>query len=361
MRCANPSRNSGIDAILTLTESDPARRANLRRPSFTEVRAYLESGAPWPGQAPPECIETHSSVVFLTRDRAWKLKKPVRLIHVDQTTLASRESLCREEVRLNRDLSGDLYRGLSPLVQLADGTLALGGKGRIVDWLIEIVRLPAADMLDQRFAKGPLPNVAQIAKVSDVLAGFYRAQDPVPGAARTFVDRLLQDSRIAADHLREMAPKAGLHVPGAVLEFARPAIRQWQAEIMRRAERGCLIDGHGDLRAEHICLTDPPVIFDRLETDAGLRVVDPYFEVGALGIECELLGAGWVGPQLLEGLSSTFPPPAPGLLKTYGVVACLTRARLAIDHFRDAEIATPEKWRMRAEDYLRTAAHLADS
>lgn len=87
--------------------------------------AFLKHGLPWPSEAPPECIETHASYVFLTRERAWKLKKPVRLLHIDQRTLAARAHLCREEVRLNRELAGSVYRGVVPLVERPDGGLAL--------------------------------------------------------------------------------------------------------------------------------------------------------------------------------------------------------------------------------------------
>ena len=303
-------------------------------------------------------METHSSLVFLTRDRAWKLKKPVRLGHVDQSTLAARERLCREELRLNRELSGRLYRGLRPLVQRADGSLALGGKGRIIDWIIEIVRLPAADMLDKGLANGPPPTTTEITAVGLVLVGFYQGRDPMPEAGDLFLDRLFHDSRVAAEHLREMAQKAGLRVPDVVLDLAGRAIRRCRTEIMDRARRGLLIDGHGDLRAEHVCLTDPPIIFDRLEIDASLRIVDPYFEVGALGIECALLGGDWIGAHLLGALDAACPPPSARLQATYGLVACLTRARFAVDHFRDPVVPTPQKWRDRAQDYLLAASDL---
>lgn len=343
-----------------MDDASPPLRAGQSPPTFAEVEAFLASGAPWPVQARPDRIETHSSLVFLTRDRAWKLKKPVRLIHVDQTPLAARERFCREEVRLNRQLSGNLYRGVRRLVQTADGALELGGEGRTVDWLIEMGRLPAAEMLDRRLANGPRPTTEEIAAVINVLARFYRDRDRLVDSGEVFLTRLLQDSQVAVNHLREMAPTAGLRVMDAVLDFARPAISRSRNEILDRAKAGLLVDGHGDLRAEHVCLIQPPVIFDRLETEAELRIVDPYFELGALGIECGLFGEDWIGPQLCSGLDPAFPPPSPRLMATYGIVACMTRARFAIDHFRDDGLQDPWKWRDRVEDYLRAAARLVE-
>lgn len=327
--------------------------------TFEEKRAFLESGAPWPDEPPPECIETHASVVFLTRDRAWKLKKPVHLIHVDQRSPEARERLCREEIRVNRELAGRVYIGLTPIVQHPDGPLALGGAGRVVDWVIESVRLPAAQMLDRRLGRGPAPGAEEIGALGDVLVGFYRGRRPERGSGDAFFERLVRDSRIAADHLREMGPAAGVAVPGRVLDGAVPTIRRCGAEILDRARRGLLVEGHGDLRAEHVCLTEPPVVFDRLEIDSSLRIIDPFFEVNALGLECGLMGAEWIGAHLLDRLAGDFEPPSDKLMTAYGIVLSLTRARFAVDHFRDSVLREPAKYRAKAEDYLSVATRLS--
>ena len=60
-----------------------------------------------------QVIETHISWVLLTRDLAYKIKKPVRLPFVDYGTLEARRGFCEEEVRLNRRLAPSLYLGVS--------------------------------------------------------------------------------------------------------------------------------------------------------------------------------------------------------------------------------------------------------
>ena len=35
-----------------------------------------------------------------------------------------------------------------------------------------------------------------------------------------------------------------------------------------------MVDGHGDLHARNICLTDPPLIYDCIEFSAGFRCAD---------------------------------------------------------------------------------------
>ena len=127
---------------------------------------------------------------------------------------------------------------------------------------------------------------------------------------------------------------------------------------MERGRQGLVVEGHGDLRAEHVCLTKPPVVFDRLEIDHGIRTLDPFYEINALGLECTLLGAAWIRAALLAKLSQAIAPPSPDLLSVYGLVALLTRARIAADHFRDSELANPEKWRARTKQTVSAAEHL---
>ena len=87
------------------------------------------------------------SWVFLTDDRVYKLKKPVRYPFLDFGTLARRRFFCEEELRLNRRLAADTYYAVIPLRCTQAGHLALSGRGRAVDWLVEMKRLPEADWM----------------------------------------------------------------------------------------------------------------------------------------------------------------------------------------------------------------------
>ncbi len=61
-----------------------------------------------------------------------------------------------------------------------------------------------------------------------------------------------------------------------------------------------MIDGHGDLRPEHICLVEPPAVFDCLEFSEDLRRVDMLDELCFLSMECDLLQATDVSNRILE-------------------------------------------------------------
>jgi aminoglycoside phosphotransferase family enzyme len=129
------------------------------------------------------------------------------------------------------------------------------------------------------------------------------------------------------------------------LEAARPL-------LVRRIADGIIVEGHGDLRPEHICLVTPPVIIDCLEFNRGLRLVDPFDEIAYLDLECRRLDAAWIGAKLLDMLTREVPPPPPGLVDFYRASRALLRARLALAHLTEPDPRTPSKWEPRARTYI---------
>jgi hypothetical protein len=89
----------------------------LPRVGLEQKIAFLRWPASYP-EAPPavEAIETHMSWAFLTRERVYKLKKPVRYDYLDFSTVKLRRRNCRREVRLNRRLAPGVYLGVVALV-----------------------------------------------------------------------------------------------------------------------------------------------------------------------------------------------------------------------------------------------------
>ncbi|HSM22435.1 MAG TPA: hypothetical protein VK876_09530, partial [Rubrivivax sp.] len=120
-----------------------------------------------------------------------------------------------------------------------------------------------------------------------------------------------------------------------------------------RAAGGHVVDGHGDLRPEHVCLQQPPVVIDALEFNAALRAVDPFDELTFLGLECEMAGAAWIGPRVMAVCAATLghAPPA-ALLHLYTAYRAQLRARLALAHLLEPQPRTPLKWAPLAQRYL---------
>ena len=308
-----------------------------------------------------EAVETHMSWVFLTDARAYKLKKPVRYDYLDFSTAEARRFDCEEEVRLNRRLAPEVYLGVLPLVRDAAGRLRLGGEGEAVDWLVQMRRLPAGRMLDQ-LLRGAGVTQAEIGRLARRLAGFYAtapAEAVAPADYRKILGARIEDNR------RELAsPEFGLD-PELPERLARHQLDFLQAHadlFDRRVREGRVVEGHGDLRPEHVCLLDEPVVIDCLEFNRAFRVLDPADELGYLALECERLQAPQVGRWLLGAYaeaSGDVPPAA--LIDFYQSCRATLRAKLALWHLRDDGRHPPGTWVATARAYLELAQRHADS
>jgi uncharacterized protein len=301
--------------------------------------------------------ETHMSWVFTAGDRVHKLKKPVHYPFLDFRTLAAREANCREEVRLNRRLAPDVYLGMVPLTIDEDGRLAIGGRGEVVDWLVEMRRLPDELMLDQAILKHTIEHdrSGRIEAVAGLLVGFYKACSPAEISPLAYLQQFAREQDINEAVLRD--PRFNLD--GAqvsdVLDRVRHSIKE-AASLKDRVKQSHIVEGHGDLRPEHVCLSDPPVIIDCLEFRRALRLVDPFDELAFLTLECESLGAGWVGERIVERCAEGLDDrPAPHLLEFYWTYRACLRARIALAHLLEPNPRTPQKWVPLARRYLQLA------
>jgi aminoglycoside phosphotransferase family enzyme len=123
-----------------------------------------------------------------------------------------------------------------------------------------------------------------------------------------------------------------------------------------RVRDGRIVAGHGDLRAEHVCLQPQPAIIDCIEFCADFRVVDPADEIGFLALECERLGRPDFGPRLFETYEAiTQDAPDPRLVHFYQSYRAALRARISISHLKEEEFRGSPKWVEQAEHYLALA------
>lgn len=301
-------------------------------------------------------LETHISWVFLAGDLVYKCKKPVRFDFLDFSTLESRKRACDDEVRLNRRLAPETYLGVVPVTRGSCG-LQIGGDGPAVEWLVQMRRLPIQQTLDQRLWRGNVQQ-ADVSRLADLLRPFFRNQPPVPVTVAAYRDRLIAQVQ---QNRRELLATAH-HLPAEVIQRVHAA----QLQLLHRRrdcfdERviaGRIIEGHGDLRPEHICFAERPIIFDCLEFSSDLRTLDVADELAFLAMECDYLGARWIGVQLLGELRPEIGEQLPdwliGFYKSYR--ACV-RAKVAALRAEQLGGVLREAALCQARNYLLLADH----
>jgi aminoglycoside phosphotransferase family enzyme len=324
--------------------------------SLDEKVEYLGRGRSY-GLPAGEVVrrETHMSWVFLAGDQAYKLKKPVRFPYLDFSTLLRREAACRAELALNRRLAPDVYKTVVPIVHSSHG-LAIGGPGEIVDWVVVMRRLDPSGTLEHALEARRL-TTCELNRLLSTLASFYRHATPVLISPESH----LQSWHRSLAFNRRILLDARLGLPaGLVREVSRMHGRflvQRSALIADRVRGRHIIDGHGDLRPEHIWIDDPVRIIDCLEFNPGLRAVDPFDEIAFLCLECERLGCPWAGEHIRRRSRLMLSDgPSDQLFAFYHCHRASLRARLAAAHLLEPNPRTPEKWLQLAHTYLRLAA-----
>jgi aminoglycoside phosphotransferase family enzyme len=306
-----------------------------------------------------ETIETHMSWVFLTEHHVYKLKKPVRYDYLDFSTLEKRRIDCEAEVLLNRRLAGDVYLGTLPLTldrkgrssgagpMGGTGAIEIDGAGEVVDWLVWMRRLPDHATLDLAIARGQA-TARTVRAAAELLACFYR------DAPSVFIDASDRIYTWLIENLRDLA---SLSIDEARLALSIVPLLRWLERRPRRLEERRIVEGHGDLRPEHIFLIDPPAVIDCIEFNRSFRELDPLSDLGFLALECERLRAAPIGSTFLEVHRSLAKDDASReLVDFYLALHAGTRAKIALWHLREPDHRDPAIWRRKARDYLELAA-----
>lgn len=269
----------------------------------------------------PEVRETHSGLVVLVGDRAYKTKRPVRTEFLDFSTPALRERACRREVELNSRLAPAAYLGIAHLTGPGPGER---------EPVVVMRRYPDAARLSNRLDGSAIDD--ELRSVAGVLARFHAAArrgpeiDTAAGATalaglwresiddmRRFVDWVLPDA-----DLDLVAALSGRYLAGCAGLFAA-----------RVADRR-IVDGHGDLLADDIFWSgDGPMLLDCLDFDDRLRYLDGIDDAAFLAMDLEFHGRPDLAQQFLADYRAAAGDPAPASLADFYIgYRALVRAKV---------------------------------
>lgn len=271
----------------------PQLIAELSRPS-----AY-----PYPVEE-VQVRQTHISVVFLAGSSVFKIKKPVRLPFLDFQSLDQRKFYCDEEVRLNRRLAANVYRGVVPVRMTSDGLRMNVDDGDIVEWAVEMTRLPDQATLKARGERNCLTD-AQVRRLAHRIAEFHQSVKPVPADQPTELSgKPVGFESIAtsiSDNISSAEQQVGKSITQSVFDRLRRAtenaLQRLQPLIERRVKDGRIRELHGDLRLDHVYLfedrsaPDDLVIVDCIEFNADFRTIDVVADMAFLAMDLQF--AGW--------------------------------------------------------------------
>ncbi len=242
---------------------------------------FLSRPEAYPGQdASVSRIETHAAIVFLAGERAYKLKRAVKLPYLDFSSLEKRRAALQRELEINATATPELYLSLLPVTQAQGGGFELGGAGEPADWLLVMRRFDQDALLDAIACKGQLSREHTI-ELAYTIEHFHRQ------APRTANAGFAQNLRHVVEDLGASlcgpaARAAGLDLDGFFARL-RGELDARLPFIAEREREGFVRRCHGDLHLKNLVLWEgKPRLFDAIEFDERLATIDVLYDLAFL-------------------------------------------------------------------------------
>ncbi len=311
------------------------------RPSFvvedqSDTIAVLEKRL-----APFKRIDTHGAIVFLSGDRAYKLKRAVKFPYMDFSTAERRRAMCEAEVAINRQLAPEIYLGVEPVG---------------ADWVVVMRQFDQDGLLDRMAERGAL-TPAIMAALGRRIARYHDGLAPIrDGFGRP------DDYRhsVAADIRQMLEQGARLDPPtsAALAERMPAALEPFLDLVARRVEAGAIRRCHGDLHLRNIVLLDgEPVPFDAIEFSERIANIDVLYDLSFTLMDlCERKLQPLANRLLNEWLWRIAELPGAAHEEALALLPMFLSRRAAIRAFVDAQAASVNDGdTSRARDYQRIA------
>ena len=285
-------------------------------------------------------IETHSAWVILSKEFAYKIKKPVNFGFLDFSTLEKRREYCHLEVELNSRFSADIYLFVVSISGDIDNPVIVERSNRdscknsdILDYAVKMRRFPAKCLLSD-LAKDNLLAQKHLDQLIEIISDFHLKAEQAPanslyGSPESISHWMLEN----LDHIKSHAP---IENQSSFLESLDRWIKSRLLELnpifCLRQKQGMIRNCHGDLHLKNLTLLDGKVrLFDCIEFNSELRWIDVMSEIAFLIMDLDERGYQDYAYRFLNGyLQKTGDYSGLKVLRFYLIYRALVRAKVAV-------------------------------
>lgn len=309
-----------------------------------------------------ELEETHISWVFLTREFAWKIKKPVCFDFLDFSTLPQRKHFCDQELRLNRRTAPELYLTVVPIC----GTPAapeIDGSGSPIEFAVKMRRFEAEGLLsrmaaEQRVTPELIDALAE--QVADLHRSIAQASPDSDYGRPEDIQRAAIENFESIDRLAD-GNEQHMNSVQRLRNWTISEGERLQETFHQRRAAGCIRECHGDLHLGNIVAIDGrPCLFDCVEFNDQFRWVDVINEIAFLVMDLEEHGEQELAQRLLNRyLECTGDYGGLKVLRYYLVYRAMVRAKIDVIRLTDGSQSRTQRRVLLNEfgNYLSIADH----
>jgi len=233
-----------------------------------------------------ELIQTHISVVFLTKNFVYKVKKAVNFGFLDFTTLEKRRFFCEKELKLNRRLCEDMYLEVVP-INKADA-VKIKGEGETVEYAVKMKRMPKEKIMVKLLEENKVDDKL-VDRIAKIIAEFH-------SKAETNT-RISEFGSLAAvetnwkENFEQTEEFIGKTISTDDFKLIRDKVEDLMKKNMslfkKRMSEKRVRDCHGDIHSGNIFVTDEIYIFDAIEFNERFRYSDIAADVAFLAMDLD--------------------------------------------------------------------------
>jgi len=316
-----------------------------------------------------ELVQTQMSLILLTGEYVYKIKKPVNLGYLDYTTLEKRHFFCHQELELNRRLCPDAYLAVVPIVE-EKGELRIEGRGEAIEYAVKMKQLPQDRMMDVLLPRGQVTQ-EMVARVAERLVGFHQKAETnqkIAAFGRLDVIRQNTDENFAQTE-KYIGTSITAEQYQHIKNYTNNFVGSNASLFDKRVSEGKIRDCHGDLHAAHVCFTDDTrlpspggqvCIYDCIEFNDRFRYSDVASEIAFLAMDLDRYQQAGLSRHLVNtyvGLSHDVE-----LLKLLDFYKCYRAyVRGKVESFKFDDPYIPEEEKAKVLTAARTYFQLAES
>ncbi|MBN1244634.1 phosphotransferase [Candidatus Bathyarchaeota archaeon] len=233
-----------------------------------------------------ELIQTHISVVFLTKNFVYKVKKAVNFGFLDFTTLEKRRFFCEKELKLNRRLCGDMYVEVVP-INKADA-VKIKGEGETVEYAVKIKRMPKEKIMVKLLEENKVDDKL-VDRIAKIIAEFHSKSET--NARISELGSLASVETNWKENFEQTEEFIGKTVSTDDFKLIRDKVQDFMkkntALFKKRMAEKRVRDCHGDIHSGNIFVTNEIYIFDAIEFNERFRYSDVAADVAFLAMDLD--------------------------------------------------------------------------